>query len=323
MSAPLTFAVIGDSAASGVGDSDGKGNNFGWSYHLAKSFQEPLIFINAARPGARSAEVLEIQLPKILIHNPDLVAVVVGGNDLLRSNFNPKKFSENLRSTLVELVNRGCTIMLLELHDPTQIVPMPYLIGRICRRRVSAVNAATRKLAQTFGAVLMETRLQEDIYAREKWHVDRMHPSKLGHQFIAAQYAKLLAERGFEVGEVQIDPINNRSRKDSIKWMLKNGTPWFLKRSVDLLPGLIWLSAAEIVFIIRQNFARLFTQNKDLQGKISQCPSTISPRLDSKCSQQTPVPLAPHLQMVEPTLQSGLTQQMPLSSASSMRSMAS
>ena len=28
MSAPLTFAVIGDSAASGVGDSDGKGNNF-------------------------------------------------------------------------------------------------------------------------------------------------------------------------------------------------------------------------------------------------------------------------------------------------------
>lgn len=311
MSAPLTFAVIGDSAASGVGDSDGKGNNLGWSYHLAKSFQEPLVFINAARPGARSAEVLDIQLPKILIHNPDLVAVVVGGNDLLRSNFDPKKFAENLRRTLLELVNRGCTIMLLELHDPTKIVPMPYLIGRICRRRVTAVNAATRELAKTFGAILMETRSQENIYAREKWHVDRMHPSKLGHQFIAAQYSKLLAERGYEVGEVQIDPINNRSRKDSIKWMLKNGTPWFLKRSVDLLPGLIWLSAAEIVFIIRQNIARLFTQNNELQGKIS------------PCCQPTPAPSAPHLQMVEPTLQSGLTPQMPLSSASSMRSMAS
>ena len=84
MSAPLTFAVIGDSAASGVGDSDGRGNNLGWSYHLAKSFQEPLIFINAARPGARSAEVLEEQLPKILLHNPDLVAVVVGGGNIFR-----------------------------------------------------------------------------------------------------------------------------------------------------------------------------------------------------------------------------------------------
>jgi lysophospholipase L1-like esterase len=323
MSAPLTFAVIGDSAASGVGDSDGKGNNLGWSYHLARSFEEPLIFINASRPGAKSAEVLDIQLPKILIHNPDLVAVVVGGNDLLRSNFNPQKFAENLRKTLLELVSRGCTIMLLELHDPTKIVPMPYLIGRICRRRVSAVNAATRELANTFGAILMETRSQENIYAREKWHVDRMHPSKLGHQFIAAQYAKLLAERGFEVGDVQIDPINNRSRKDSIKWMLRNGTPWFLKRSVDLLPGLVLLSAAEIVFIIRQNLARLVSQKKGLQGKISPCSSTISSRLDSPCSQQTPAPSAPQLQMVVPTSLSGQTLQMPSSSASSMRSMAS
>ena len=311
MTAPLTFAVIGDSAASGVGDSDGNGNNFGWSYHLAKSFQEPLIFINAARPGARSAEVLEDQLPKILIHNPELVAVVVGGNDLLRSNFNPEKFYRNLRETLIRLAELGSTVMLLELHDPTKIVPMPYLIGRICRRRVAAVNAATRELAKTFGAILMETRSQENIYAREKWHVDRMHPSKLGHQFIAAQYAKLLSARGFDVGEVQIDPLNNRSRKDSIKWMLKNGTPWFLKRSVDLLPGLILLSAAEIIFIIRQKFAVLVTQSKDLQGKIT------------PCCQPIPAPLAPHLQMVEPTLQSGLTQQMPLSSASSMRSMAS
>jgi lysophospholipase L1-like esterase len=323
MSAPLTFAVIGDSAASGVGDSDGKGNNLGWSYHLARSFEEPLIFINASRPGAKSAEVLDIQLPKILIHNPDLVAVVVGGNDLLRSNFNPQKFAENLRKTLLELVSRGCTIMLLELHDPTKIVPMPYLIGRICRRRVSAVNAATRELANTFGAILMETRSQENIYAREKWHVDRMHPSKLGHQFIAAQYAKLLAERGFEVGDVQIDPINNRSRKDSIKWMLRNGTPWFLKRSVDLLPGLVLLSAAEIVFIIRQNLARIVSQKKGLQGKISPCSSTISARLDSPCSQQIPAPLAPQLQMVVPTSLSGQTLQMPSSSASSMRSMAS
>ena len=311
MSAPLTFAVIGDSAASGVGDSDGKGNNLGWSYHLAKSFEEPLIFINAARPGAKSAEVLEIQLPKILLHNPDLVAVVVGGNDLLRSNFNPQKFAENLRKTLLELVSRGCTIMLLELHDPTKIVPMPYLIGRICRRRVAAVNAATRELGKTFGAVLMETRSLQDIYAREKWHVDRMHPSKLGHQFIAAQYANLLTDRGYEIGEVQIDPINNRSRKDSIKWMLRNGTPWFLKRSVDLLPGLVLLSAAEIVFIIRQNLARLVSQKKGLQGKIGQC------------SPQTPACLAPQLQMVVPTSLSGQTLQMPSSSASSMRSMAS
>jgi lysophospholipase L1-like esterase len=251
MSQPLTLAVIGDSAASGVGDSDTNGNHFGWGYHLAQAFNEPLIYINAARPGARSREVLEEQLVKVSVHDPELVAVVVGGNDLLRSNFSPTVFEHNLRETMIRLVSTGATVMLLELHDPTKIVPMPYLVGRICRRRVAAVNAATSKIAQDFGAILLPTRSLENIYSRSKWHVDRMHPSKLGHQFIASEFAKMLRDRGFDVGDVAISPVNNRSRKDSILWMLRNGTPWFAKRSIDLFPGLIWLSLAEIVYLIR------------------------------------------------------------------------
>ena len=267
---PITFAVVGDSAASGVGDSDDHGNHFGWTYHLAKAFHEPLVYINASRPGARSAEVLNIQLPKVLEHTPELAAVIVGGNDLLRSNFSPDIFEKNLRQTLVELVSNGSTIMLLELHDPTVIVPMPYLVGRICRRRVTAVNEATHRLSKEFGAVTLPTRALSGIYEREKWHVDRMHPSKFGHQFIAEQFAVLLSERGYFVGDVQIDPVNNRSRKDSILWMLRNGTPWFLKRSVDLLPGLIWLSGAEIIYILRQRFKHLAKSLNDLQNDIPQ-----------------------------------------------------
>jgi lysophospholipase L1-like esterase len=254
---PITFAVVGDSAASGVGDSDNQGNYFGWTYHLAKAFQEPLVYINASRPGARSGEVLNVQLPKILDHSPELAAVIVGGNDLLRSNFSPETFEKNLRQTMVDLVSNGSTIMLLELHDPTVIVPMPYLVGRICRRRVQAINEVTHRLSKEFGAVTLPTRALSGIYEREKWHVDRMHPSKNGHQFIAQEFAVLLRERGYFIGEVQIDPINNRSRKDSILWMLRNGTPWFLKRSVDLLPGLIWLSGAELIHILRQRYSRL------------------------------------------------------------------
>ena len=267
---PITFAVVGDSAASGVGDSDDHGNHFGWTYHLAKAFHEPLVYINASRPGARSSEVLNIQLPKVLEHAPELAAVIVGGNDLLRSNFSPEVFARNLRQTLIELVSNGSTIMLLELHDPTVIVPMPYLVGRICRRRVTAVNEATHRLSKEFGAVTLPTRALSGIYEREKWHVDRMHPSKFGHQFIAQQFAILLRQRGYFVGDVQIDPINNRSRKDSILWMLRNGTPWFLKRSVDLLPGLIWLSAAEIIYILRQRYSTLAKSMRDLQNEIPQ-----------------------------------------------------
>jgi lysophospholipase L1-like esterase len=251
MQKPLTFAIIGDSAASGVGDSDSQGNYFGWGYHLAQAFTEPLIYINASRPGAQSKEVLHEQLPKIVIHNPELVAVIVGGNDLLRNGFSPQVFEENLNETLAHIEKMGATSMLLELHDPTQIVPMPRLVARVCRRRVNAVNRSTRKLARRYSSVLLETRSLDGIYQREKWHVDRMHPSKMGHQFIADNFAHLLRKRGFEIGNVQFSSSNNRSRKDSIIWMLKNGTPWFLKRSLDLLPAILFLSITELIHIAR------------------------------------------------------------------------
>ena len=69
-----TFAILGDSAASGVGDADVNGVTRGWGYYLAKHFQNPLIYINLSRPGAQSGEVLEDQLPKALVHKPDIAA---------------------------------------------------------------------------------------------------------------------------------------------------------------------------------------------------------------------------------------------------------
>ena len=128
---------------------------------------------------------------------------------------------------------------------------MPRLVARVCRRRVNAVNRITRKMAHRYSAVLLETRSLDEIYARDKWHVDRMHPSRHGHQFIADNFAHLLRNRGFEIDSVVFTAQNNRSRKDSIIWMLKNGTPWFLKRSIDLLPAILILSIYELIYMAR------------------------------------------------------------------------
>ena len=293
MTAPTTFAVIGDSAASGVGDSNSSGQYFGWGFHLAQAFKEPLVYIHVARPGAQSHEVLNEQLPKILIHEPELVAVIVGGNDLLRNRFSPVVFRKNLENTVKQIILTGATVMLLELHDPTQIVPMPRLIARICRRRVAAVNRVTREIAFRYSAILLNTRSLPDIYESNKWHVDRMHPSRLGHQFIADNFAHLLRQRGFNVGEIRYSLQNNRSRKDSLIWMLKNGTPWFVKRSFDLLPALLLLSITELVYMM------------------------------SQCFQQIREPLAQLLRRADVTSLSGPKLPQRSSSASSMKSMAS
>jgi lysophospholipase L1-like esterase len=251
-----TFAILGDSAASGVGDSDKNGVTRGWGYYLAKHFQDPLVYINLSRPGAQSAEVLEDQLPKALVFKPDIAAVIVGGNDALRNGFDPNKLHQNLRFTISELKKSGAEVLLLQLHDPTQIVPLPRLLARVLSRRINAVNRVIHSVGREFNAQILLTRSIQDIYERKVWHVDRMHPSKYGHQLIATHFREILLRRNWQIDPITIEATPITSKKSSVLWMLRNGAPWFFKRSFDLFPAALLLMSVEffkIIFVLQAN----------------------------------------------------------------------
>ena len=151
---------------------------------------------------------------------------------------------------------------------------MPKLLGDVLDRRVRSVNAVTTAVAREFGAVLLDTRKIVDIYDLSNWHIDRMHPSKIGHQRIALEFRKLISDHGFQIAEIEVDSEIKRSKKHSVIWMLRNGTPWFLKRSVDLLPAALALMGIEAVrsFISRKSnqvgaeiLAPRFIQYQDLE----------------------------------------------------------
>ena len=245
-----TFAILGDSAASGVGDSDKNGVTRGWGYYLAKHFQDPLVYVNLSRPGAQSAEVLEDQLPKALMFKPDIAAVIVGGNDALRNGFDPSKLHQNLRATISELKKSGAEVLLLQLHDPTRIVPLPKLLAQVLSRRVNAVNRVIHSVGLEFNAQILMTRSIQDIYERKVWHIDRMHPSKYGHQIMATHFREILLRRNWKIDPIAIEETPVTSKKSSIIWMLRNGTPWFFKRSFDLFPAALILMTVELVKII-------------------------------------------------------------------------
>jgi lysophospholipase L1-like esterase len=256
MESVATFAILGDSAASGVGDSDKNGVTRGWGYYLAKHFQDPLVYINLSRPGAQSAEVLEDQLPKALVFKPDIAAVIVGGNDALRNGFDPNKLHQNLRFTISELKKSGAEVLLLQLHDPTQIVPLPRLLARVLSRRINAVNRVIHSVGREFNAQILLTRSIQDIYERKVWHVDRMHPSKYGHQLIATHFREILLRRNWQIDPITIEATPVTSKKTSVLWMLRNGTPWFFKRSFDLFPAALLLMSIEffkIIFVRQAN----------------------------------------------------------------------
>ena len=254
------FAVLGDSAASGVGDTDGNGVSKGWSYYLAKNFKDPLIYVNLSRPGAKSDEVLLDQLPKAILHQPTITAVIVGGNDALRNGFSPEQLHLNLRAIIKQLKAIGSEVLLLQLHDPTLIVPMPKTLGTILSRRINAVNQVTQAIAAEFGSKILRTRDLDGIYERKVWHIDRMHPSKFGHQLLAQHFREILSQR-WDIAPINIEPIAKKPKSESIVWMLKNGTPWFLKRSVDLLPAALYLIGCEY-------FRRIFRANQEIDAVI-------------------------------------------------------
>ena len=245
-----TFVVLGDSAAYGTGDEISSGVFRGWAGFLAEAFQDGCDYFNFSRPGAKSTEVLEKQLPKALREQPDICALIVGGNDLLRNGFDPLLLYKNLRNCCQQLMAMGSEVIMVELHDPNQLLRLPKLMSRVLNRRVAAVNAVYRKVALEFEIITIKTRKIGDVHNRSNWHIDRMHPGPAGHFMLARSVAEQLRRRGWAVSLPHKLDVVQKSKGEKIKWLLRNGTPWFFKRSVDLLPAAVLLMAYELIKVI-------------------------------------------------------------------------
>ena len=259
----VRFTVIGDSAAFGTGDTDELGNPRGWGYYISQVFQDSCNYLNFSRPGAKSAEVKDVQLPRALETNPDICAVIVGGNDMLRNGFDPKFLYQNISDTCRELLSRGTEIIMVELHDPGEILRVPRLLKRVIRRRVNAVNNVYYQVARELDLILIRTRNIPDVHDVSNWHIDRMHPGPRGHQLLAREMASALRERGWRVDLPNSEVADIHSRAAKIWWLICKGTPWFLKRSVDLLPVAIILMVIEAFRVIFEVIAKGYSAVTD------------------------------------------------------------
>ena len=253
----LTFTVIGDSAAFGTGDLDAHGNPRGWGFYLCQVFKDQCEYFNFARPGAKSHEVKDVQLPRAIETSPDICAVIVGGNDMLRNGFSPVALHANISTTCRELMSRGSEIMMIELHDPGQILRVPSLLKRVIRRRVNAVNQVYYTVAEELDVILVRTRQIPNVHDLRNWHIDRMHPGPYGHQLLAREMAANLKARGWELEIPETTPCELESRAAKIKWMLTHATPWFDKRSVDLLPVALILMGLEFCKVVHESLRSL------------------------------------------------------------------
>lgn len=259
------LVALGDSITVGVGDTVGPDavHGPGWAAHLATVLGAET-FTNLATEGARSRDVVGTQLDAALALRPHLATVLVGGNDVLRSDFDARHTLADLHRSVGELCRAGADVLLVLLPVIGLFELGPRLVRRVMRRRVASINAAVEEVAGSApGRVVVVDAARAIAPAGSRaWHIDRVHPSPLGHRALALAAAAALSVSPGTTGENGVvhttssvtsttpfspasalgrlpeapDPPSTRER---LAWLIRAGLPWCVRRGRDFLPGLL------------------------------------------------------------------------------------
>lgn len=268
------LVALGDSITAGVGDTVGPDavHGPGWAAHLATVLGAET-FANLATNGARSRDVAGTQLDAALALRPRLATVLVGGNDVLRSDFDARLTLADLHRCVSELCRAGTDVVLVRLPVIGLFELSPRLVRHVMRRRVASVNAAVDEVVKAAGDGRMASGSAVDAVPGRRalahgrvavvdaaqaiapagakaWHIDRVHPSPTGHRRLALAVALALPDQEYALPPARAaasaalvarlpvapDPPSARQR---LGWLVKAGLPWCVRRGRDFLPGLL------------------------------------------------------------------------------------
>ncbi len=260
----LTVVGLGDSIGYGIGDCGHDWTGPSWVGRFAHNVGAGRV-VHLATPGQRAADVLSVQVPAALTARPSVVLMSVGGNDLLRADFNPAAIWLHTAEAITRLVEVGATVIVVGLPQVSLHDFLPTVVRKTINERAALVNRALSRAVLPHARSGIRGRahfidLWSDSRASQAdlWHIDRMHPSPRGHEFLAqlARRASRLQQRRASL------PVRIEDRSSSkLVWLVRNGIPWLLRRSVDLIP-----QAAVTMAFHRRRMRGLAQQLEDALG---------------------------------------------------------
>ncbi|WP_377642493.1 SGNH/GDSL hydrolase family protein [Oryzobacter terrae] len=179
LSAPgRRWVVLGDSMSQAVGASSW---DAGWVDQLAAwlaAAGHPLVVVNLSATGARTADVVDQQLPVLEAlppatgtSEPDLVTVLVGSNDLFAGGAARRRLPDDY-ARLVARLPRSAVVATL---------PQP----RTAARRA---NAHVEAAASTGDLELLDMRSEGPTSWRGRLAADWFHPNDAGYTEIARAF---------------------------------------------------------------------------------------------------------------------------------------
>jgi acyl-CoA thioesterase I len=175
-----TVLVLGDSLSYGTGASAGED----YPTLLAKSTGWNII--NEGVPGDTSGGGLE-RLPALLeAHQPKLLIVELGGNDILHQTA-PTEITQNLNSILAQAKAQGIQTILVAIPE---FSPLKATFGNLTDHPLYeklATETATPLITDVFSEVLSDGKLKSD----------QIHANAKGYAVVSEKFSEKLKEMGF------------------------------------------------------------------------------------------------------------------------------
>jgi lysophospholipase L1-like esterase len=189
------YVALGDSFTAGTGSPEG----LGWSHRIAEGLRRrntAFVYRNLAEDGATSADVLD-QLNDALQLEPDLVTVICGANDVLRSTRpEPDLYARRLSEIFERLHKAGPRMIVVTATSPEQWDFVR--LGPRTRARVEAgmrdINDVTREVARAHCVPCLDVADHPGLRDRDNFATDGLHPSIRGHARAARAFAFLLSD---------------------------------------------------------------------------------------------------------------------------------
>lgn len=168
-----TIVAFGDSLTHGTGASADES----YPAALSRLINHPVI--NAGMPGETTAEGLQ-RLPDILeAHQPKLILLCLGGNDMLRRQ-DAAQTEANLRAMIQSIRAKGANVVLIGVPEPKLFSGPPAFYEQI------AGEFSLPYEGEVFNEVLKDNRLKSDP----------IHANAAGYRVVAERLAELLKQTG-------------------------------------------------------------------------------------------------------------------------------
>ena len=178
---------MGDSFTEGVGDRSKRLPNGvrGWADRVAEKLAkaEPgWEYANLAIRSKRLRHIIDEQLEPALAMEPTLVTLYAGGNDILDFGTDVDALMADYETLVARLAATGATVVLFTGFDVKVSAVLEPL-----KKRNTAYNRRVREIAAKYNAVLVDYWCFDAFHDRRMWDSDRLHMSKAGHKYLAAQ----------------------------------------------------------------------------------------------------------------------------------------